>query len=148
MNIYRVNYFHRTLIKYIIPSSDTLQRHNISELIFSEVAERVMQTRLSTSSFPYYFFFRGSYSPIWTLPLLRLLYIGQGPLSYVCNFLKPIICKFSSTESSHLTADLPTGQVPSGLCRVNFLQRFCFCILRSCPNSLHRHNLITYAISD
>jgi hypothetical protein len=56
-------------------------------------------------------------------PLVLMLWIAS-PISDAHVFK-------SSKELSHLTAGLPTCQVPSGLCRVNFLQGFCSCILKN-----------------
>jgi hypothetical protein len=46
--------------------------------------------------------------------------------SWFCDFrlqfLIPIVFRSSSAESSHLSAGLPTRRVPSGLCRVNFIE--------------------------
>jgi hypothetical protein len=59
------------------------------------------------------------------------------------QFVMSIVFKSSSTESSHLTAGLLTREVPSGLCRINFLKGFCSCILKRCPNHLYHPTLIT-----
>jgi hypothetical protein len=57
---------------------------------------------------------------------LLLFYDIAYHWSWSCDFrllyLMPIVFKFSLTESIHLIAGLPTCEVPSGLCRVNFCE--------------------------
>lgn len=53
----------------------------------------------------------------------------------------------SSAKSSHLTLGLPTCQVPSALCRVNFLQGLCFCILKRCCSNFNHSTVIIFTIS-
>jgi hypothetical protein len=57
---------------------------------------------------------------------------------------KPIV--FRSTESSHVVAGLPTHWVLSTLRRVNSLQGFCSCIVKSFPSHFNPLTLITFAI--
>jgi hypothetical protein len=66
---------------------------------------------------------------------------------FCLQFLKPIVFKPSSTESSHLTADLPTRRGPSGWRRVNLRQGFRSRILECCPSHLNRSTLNTFTIS-
>jgi hypothetical protein len=60
-------------------------------------------------------------------PLLSILLLSL-------RFLKPIIFRSSSTDSSHLTLGFPTHRVPSGLRTVSFLQGSSSCILQRCPS--------------
>jgi hypothetical protein len=63
------------------------------------------------------------------------------------QFLTAVIFRSSAIECSHPTASLPTRRVPSGLCRVNFLQGSCSCVLKRCPSHLSRPTLIIFTIS-
>jgi hypothetical protein len=76
------------------------------------------------------------------LDLFTLPSIESSACDFRLQSLKRTVFR-SSTESSHLMADLRTRRVPSGLCRVNFLQGFCSCILKSCPSHLNRPTFIT-----
>jgi hypothetical protein len=92
------------------------------------------------------FFFYGCYSPWWILACFTIALHFFRSCDYRLQFLKPIVFKSSSTESSHPIAGLPTRWVPSGLYKVNCLQGFCSCILKRCPSHLNRPTLITFAI--
>jgi hypothetical protein len=86
----------------------------------------------------FFFFFCRRYSPWWTSASFMIACHWSWSCDFRLQFLMPIVFRSSSTESSHLIAGLPTRWVPSGLCRVNFLQGFCSCILKKCP-SHHNH---------
>jgi hypothetical protein len=53
----------------------------------------------------------------------------------------------SSTGLSHLNLGIPTRRLPSGFCRVSFLQVSSPCILKRCPSHPDFPNFITLAMS-
>jgi hypothetical protein len=93
------------------------------------------------------YFFHGRCSPRWTSTSFSNARHWSRSCDFRLQFLTPVIFRSSPAESSHPMAGLPTRRASSGVCRVDFLQRFCSCILNRCPNHLNRPTSITVTVS-
>jgi hypothetical protein len=71
------------------------------------------------------YFSYGCCSPWWSLVSFLIACHWSRFCDFHLQFLTPIVFRSSSTESSHLTAGLPSRWMPSGLYRVNFMEAVC-----------------------
>jgi hypothetical protein len=68
-------------------------------------------------------FFCSRWSPSWTLASSITALYGSRSCDLCHQFVKPIMFRSYSTQSSHLIAGVPNRRVPSGLWHVSLLLR-------------------------
>jgi hypothetical protein len=106
---------------------------NRSKSMFTHLPLVSSNVKSSFSSLPTLFFCR-CYNPRRTLASFTFALHWSWSCQFRLQFVRPIIFKSSSTESSHLISGLPVCRVPSGLCTINFLQvmtdRLCGLVVR------------------